>query len=372
MVQQRDIRLDLLRGIALLSLAIDHVPANFFSAFTLRNFMLSDAAEMFVLISGISAALGFGGVLVRSGYLEWLRRIGRRIIRLYVSHIGLLALAAALLWIGIFFGDGPYRWSDTPFAAAVDAGPVSLAGMGLLQVQPDLLNILPLYVVLLAVFPLVYLMATWSREMVIVISGAVWLWASQAGPVEGAVWYFNPLAWQFLFVIGVVCGLGMSRGERVPVSSFLLVIAVVYLVVGLALKAPWSQIAGLGGWRVVPAGWVGPMGKTNLIAWRLGSILAGAYVWVYFVGPGAGWLRHWALHFVALLGRHGLVIFCAATAIDYLAIVARLSGARGLGYQISFNVMAVVGLCVVAIVAESYARRGRDTAVMRWRNWVTA
>jgi hypothetical protein len=52
MVNDRDLRIDFLRGLALLFIFIDHIPDNGLAHFTLRNFGFADAAEVFVLLAG--------------------------------------------------------------------------------------------------------------------------------------------------------------------------------------------------------------------------------------------------------------------------------------------------------------------------------
>ena len=59
----RDHRIDFLRGLALVMIFINHIPGTAYESYTSRNFGFSDAAEGFVLISGISAALAYSARL---------------------------------------------------------------------------------------------------------------------------------------------------------------------------------------------------------------------------------------------------------------------------------------------------------------------
>jgi hypothetical protein len=99
-VSKRDPRIDVLRGIALLMIFVDHIPDNTLSLVTLRNFGFSDAAEVFVLLAGMSSMLAYGRVFQREGALGGLRRIIWRCARIYLFQIGLLltTLAVVLLW----------------------------------------------------------------------------------------------------------------------------------------------------------------------------------------------------------------------------------------------------------------------------------
>jgi hypothetical protein len=99
-ISKRDPRIDVLRGLALLMIFVDHIPANVLGLATMHNFGFCDAAEAFVLLAGMSSMLAYGRAFERGGALSGLRRIVRRWGRLYVFQLGLLAttLVVVLLW----------------------------------------------------------------------------------------------------------------------------------------------------------------------------------------------------------------------------------------------------------------------------------
>jgi hypothetical protein len=68
----RDPRVDLLRGVALLTIFVDHVPGNLLGYLTFRNFGFSDAAELFVVLAGFSSMMAYGGAFERDGSI-WSR-----------------------------------------------------------------------------------------------------------------------------------------------------------------------------------------------------------------------------------------------------------------------------------------------------------
>ena len=72
--QGRDLRIDACRGIALWFIFLDHVPNNIGTWLTLRNYGFSDAAEIFMLVSGVTCALAYGKALRFEG---WTGVIGR-------------------------------------------------------------------------------------------------------------------------------------------------------------------------------------------------------------------------------------------------------------------------------------------------------
>src|ERR1700751_5920027 len=75
---ERDLRLDLFRGLALWLIFLDHIPSNVVSWVTLRNYGFSDATEIFVFISGYTAAFVYGRAMRERGFIIAGARILRR------------------------------------------------------------------------------------------------------------------------------------------------------------------------------------------------------------------------------------------------------------------------------------------------------
>jgi hypothetical protein len=92
---QRDLRLDLFRGLALWLIFLDHIPTNIVSWITIRNYGFSDATEIFIFISGYTAAFVYGKAMNERGFLISGARILRRAWQLYVAHIFLFAIYMA-------------------------------------------------------------------------------------------------------------------------------------------------------------------------------------------------------------------------------------------------------------------------------------
>ena len=92
---QRDLRLDFFRGLSLIFIFIDHIPYNVLSYFTLQSNTFFDAAEVFIFISGYTAALVYGRRLAAKGAIYATAQIWRRAWTLYVAHIFLFVLFIA-------------------------------------------------------------------------------------------------------------------------------------------------------------------------------------------------------------------------------------------------------------------------------------
>src|SRR5436305_11722099 len=91
----RDLRLDLFRRIALWLIFLDHIPSNIVGWFTLRNYGFSDATEIFIFISGYTAAFVYGRAMLESGFVVATARVLRRAWQIYVAHVFLFTIFLA-------------------------------------------------------------------------------------------------------------------------------------------------------------------------------------------------------------------------------------------------------------------------------------
>jgi hypothetical protein len=353
----RDSRVDALRGIALIMIFIDHVPGNLLSLVTLRNFGFADAAELFVLLAGFSSMVAYGGSFARDGVVVGLRRVLARCVRLYLFQA--LLLLAVLIIIGAwirYFGVEPE--SGAPF---VHSGLNGLRHGLTLQALPASLNILPLYIFLLALFPLIYGLIKINPILALAASCALWGWVNidpslnLTNWLDGRGWFFNPFAWQFLFVIGALGALLLRRsGGNVPRPPWLLALAWGYLGFALIAAAPWS----LWGWFDVHPIAIDMPDKTVLAPLRLLNVLA-------LVALALGSVRFrelaegQALKFLVLCGRNSLEVFALGTV---LALICRLVF-RTFGVTLTTQLLANgIGLALMIALAMALENLRRPAA----------
>src|ERR1700712_1739235 len=93
----RDLRLDLFRGLANWAIFLDHIPHEVMNSITTRNYGFSDAADVFVFISGYTAALAFGRFMIEHGAIAAASRMARRVSQLYAAHITVVAVYIAFV-----------------------------------------------------------------------------------------------------------------------------------------------------------------------------------------------------------------------------------------------------------------------------------
>lgn len=355
----RDARLDFFRGLALIFIFVDHVPGNLFAHFTFKNFGFSDAAEIFIFISGYAAALAFGRTFIRQGFGTGARRVAKRIGEIYAAHILLLLLCVGGIAVAAQAFENPlyYEYINlVPFAfEPFEAIWRALA----LNHHLIYLNILPLYIALLAWFPLLFWLLKRNPALAFAASLALYALARLTGlnlpsyPNDDG-WFFNPFAWQLLFSIGAILGHAATRGVVLPRSRWLVAAAGLYLLFALTVIAPWTKLPGLEEWRLVRGDLLAPMDKSGLSLWRLLHILAVAYLVAIFVKPGAAWLRQgWAKAVIAC-GRSSLDIFTLGTVLCFVGLFLMVEAGRDLWIQIGIN---AGGIGLMVTVATWLLRR---------------
>jgi len=214
---RRDDRIDFLRGLALLVIFIDHVPKNLFEPFTLHSFAFCDAAEVFFFISGFVAALVYGRTMARKGFVEAAKKVWRRAGVVYLAQLGLMAVIVSLVWLFIgMTGDQTYRWVFR-VQWIYEGFHQYVWPILTMHYQPGYLDILPAYVLLLAAFPLMLKGLEKNAWLVLLPSFALWLSVQLFGltlwTTAGERWFFNPFAWQFVFVLGAFCGHPSRTGK---------------------------------------------------------------------------------------------------------------------------------------------------------------
>jgi len=321
----RDLRLDFFRGLSLFFIFIDHIPNNFLGWFTLRSIAFSDAAEVFIFISGYTAALVYGRSLRQHGMLFATAQVWRRVWQLYVAHIFLFVIFTAEVSYAVLAVNNPMYSEELRVGDFLQQPHIAIIKALLLQFQPAFLDILPLYIVLLAGFPLVLLALERGALSALLPSAVVYAltlrhgWGIPAYPES--VWFFNPLAWQFLFVIGAAAGHARVSGRwpfprgkwfsrlAVALSAFLVVVNLSWLIHWLYDPFPAilaKQLLSL------------TIDKTNLAPLRLVNFLALALATVHFVGPDAAFLRWRLAGPIILCGQQSLYVFCLGIVLAVL------------------------------------------------------
>ncbi|MGE0733423.1 MAG: OpgC family protein [Alphaproteobacteria bacterium] len=354
----RDVRIDAFRGLALAMIFVNHTPGNWLSGLTLRQFGFSDAAELFVLISGFTCAAVFGRAFDREGWRAGGLRVAKRVRTLYLRHVALILGLAGVVVLAARWLENPAYFEMFNLAPLASDTLGALGQMLLLSYQLPYLNILPLYIVLLAMFPLMYALLRVGRWAALAASAALYVAAHVFGwnLVEypgGNGWFFNPFAWQLLFTIGAAVGLDRPL-PRFSARAHLVLsgMAGTYLAVGILVAAPWTALPGLEASRLVDWNQVPPMSKSLLSPWRLAHILAFVYLAVRLVPDSV--YRSLAGRAAVLLGKHSLDIFCLGTVLSFLGMFIFVELGRDWPTQLAVN---LGGMAMMIIYAKRAERR---------------
>jgi hypothetical protein len=362
----RDLRLDFFRGVALFLIFIDHIPENILSYFTLQGVTFFDAAEVFIFISGFTAALVYGRRLAAKGAVYMTAQVWRRAWQLYVAHIILFVLYIAEVSYTVMTFKNPMYNEEMRVGEFLDEPHVAIVKALLLQFQPTFLDILPLYIVMLLIFPGVLLGLARRPAWVLVSSALVYAWVQLSGmsvPAypEGHVWYFNPLAWQFLFVVGAALGLHYAQGGRFPDRLLRIAFpaAAAIFVLTLAVKITWTIH---GAWDSFPGlllRQLWPINKNNLSPWRLIPFLAVVVLVAELVPVDARFLASRAARPVLACGRQSLEIFCLSILLSALGHFAISEYNFGLAMQLSVNAIGIAAMCLTARLIDWYKTMDR-------------
>ncbi|CUW46171.1 OpgC family protein [Novacetimonas hansenii] len=339
----RDHRVDALRGVALLMMCIDHIPQDVLNRFTMRNVGFADAAEVFVLLAGYASWLAYGRAFSRQPWQAVVERIVRRCGRLYVFQTLMAVVTIVTIRVWRHYWPVPVDFLEPELAHGLD----SLWRVMLLQALPGNLNILPLYIVLLLAFaPLCWVLRRVGPWPVLVASGALWAvvnfdpslnfpnWLDPDG------WYFDPLAWQFLFVIGACASILAARhGGSLPLSRPLVVACGAYLVFSAVESFPWTGW-GLPDMRPMATPWTDKMVLSPL---RLLDVLC-----LFYLVQSSTLATRLSLgragQLMAMFGRHSLEVFTLGTIIDLYGRLVFTNFGVGWGMQVTINVVGFIML----------------------------
>jgi hypothetical protein len=360
----------------MLIILIAHIPSNSWASWIPARFGFSDATEIFVFCSGLASALAFGPVFDREGFAEGSLRIARRIWQVYWVHVAaFIATVALLAFADEALGTDRYLRHGLNLGAFLDDPGRRILGFVTLTYVPNYFDILPMYLVILALVPLMMAAARIGLAIVVSITVGLWVLAAlgllelPADRATGRAWFFNPFSWQLLFFIGFAFGRGWVRPKRCDPW-------LVFLAVGVAvLAAPVSCHYGFSchvGWGTFP--WLGDVhralfpfiDKTHLGILRIAHFLAIASIAQLAVGSRSPVLGSPLGLVLQLVGRQTLAAFVAGLLLaQALGVVLDITG-RALGTVALANLGGCALLVGVAGFVEwlkSPPRSGRPAPV---------
>src|SRR6202158_1019670 len=321
---ERDLRLDLMRGIGQWMVFLDHIPYDIVSWLTPRNYGFSDAAEFFVSISGYTAGFVYGPAMAHGQFLAATKRLLKRAWQLYVAHIFLFLFFVAQIARAARKFDNPMYGNEYNIFLFLEHPDVMIGQALMLKFKPVVLDVLPLYIVLVLALPAVLWglikIPRWTLLGSAILYVLARVFDCDLPSLPGGNWYFNPFAWQLLFVFGVWCGLGKASEIAGFIRSrAVLILALAWIAFSFLIVMTWHVPmldAMTPKWLIHV---IYPIDKSDLDMFRLIHFLALAVVFVRYIP------RHWpALHSnllrpLILIGQNSLPMFCLGVFLSFAA-----------------------------------------------------
>jgi hypothetical protein len=358
----RDLRIDVCRGIALWFIFLDHVPNSIGSWLTLRNYGFSDTAEVFVFISGVTCALAYGRARRCEGWSAVISRSLRRSWDIYAAFL-LLTLACAIM---VYLAGRDHLADESNTRILLEHPGATLAHAAILKYRPVNTDVLPIFVVYHLLFaPLLWLLlrvpnATLGASLLLYALVHVFDWTVPAWPNN--VWFFNPLAWQLLIVLGAWWVIEGKRFWPWLTSRTALVLAVLYLVFSLivALSCSIKPLEAL-----VPqtlAKLLYPLDKSNLDPLRLLHFFALAILAVWLVPRDWRGLATPVMRGAIRCGENSLSIYCLGVLLALASHIALVDISDGLAMQIALSLPGILVMIAAATLLNLIRIKPRAAA----------
>ncbi len=366
--RQRDLRLDFFRGIAMFIILIAHIQSDWLALWIPARFGFSDATEMFVFCSGMASAIAFGRVFREQGLLIGTARVGFRIWQVYWAHIGLFfAIAATTVWLT------STGWTDVDYTKMLNlyrffGAPLShLPGLLTLTYVPNYFDILPMYIAILAMMPIVIALSRIHLILVAVFVIGLWLGATITGfnlpaePNSSRPWFFNPFAWQLVFFTGFAFMSGWLKAPPIDRRLVWLAVAIILVSIPFAYFRIINAVPEIQAWRKANTVF---FNKTDFGILRYIHFLALAYLAFAIAGPKGARIsaapgnpvlaRIWArlLPIITTVGQQSLAVFVFS--MFYAVLLTALFDVVG---RTNFstlwvNILGAAGIAVVAYIAQ--------------------
>ena len=323
--RKRDIRLDFFRGLCLFIIFVAHIFANPWAAWIPARFGLSDATEIFVFCSGMASAIAFGTVFQRLGFFIGTGRILYRIWQVYWAHISVFLVCTVIMVLidrTLDTGEDYVRGLKMEYMFNEHARD-ALVGLLTLQFVPPFFDILPMYLVILAMVPVVMALAQFGRVYVAAAVIGTWLLAAfnlfdlSREPWNPEVeWFFNPFSWQLVFFTGFAFMRGWLPAPK-P-HKWLIIISIAYLLFCLPLEyGPLLDAFPV--LRDAREALMPVINKTHVGFLRYLHFLALAYLSFIAVGEGGRYLTGPLVRVICKVGQQSLAIFLLGLVLSFTA-----------------------------------------------------
>lgn len=356
--RERDLRIDLARGLALLIIFVDHNASlhsafGWIMAFTLGRFSFIDASDGFFFISGYVSGIVYTNVLLSQGLVACLRKAFKRCLQLYIAEITLFLFCSALIL------SAPIHATSAPwlvFHRLRDLPEDTLRAVLTMKNPPPFFGLLPIYVVFIGLTPLAVWLRIHRPLIPVVLSVGLYLSAQPASGLHAYTTYgdgFNLFAWQLVFFGGVLIGFGRScnPGTGWRPSPKLATAAIVgLLLIGFLRLASSERIGAMLHTHILAQ--IVPQtifltGKQNVEPLRIVNLFLWLIV-VAAVNPASRFFRNWVVRMPILCGQNSLVVFCVSVFLNYIVVIYARPAGGTVALSLAWNVIGCGALIATA------------------------
>ena len=358
---RRDLRLDACRGLALWFIFIDHIPGTSLAWLTPRKFGFSDMSEVFVFVSGYTCMLAYGGALREQGWLTIVTRALRRAGEIYAAFLVLLIAYFIVIWT---VGSGNRYVDETNTRGFFENPGMALTHAAILQYAPVNTDILPTFVLLHLTFPVVLWLLIRSSTVALALSFLLYLmvqifgWNVRVLPTGEL--YFNPLAWQILFVFGAwYANEGAVRLQTVVQSRAVLVLASLYLALSLIIALSW-EIEPLEGFipdaisKLIYPIYKGSLAPLRLLHFLALAILVSRLMPSDWRGLAKPWVRA-----MIRCGENSLAIYCIGVLLSFVGFVILSQFSTTVAMQVVVSISGIALMIAAASLMTLASKQDR-------------
>lgn len=352
----RDPRLDVFRGIGMMIILLAHVPNDFWALWIPARFGFSDATEIFVFLSGMASAIAFGRLFDREGLGLLTARVLYRLWQIYWGHIAVFLTLVTIMAAAGNKPDGSSYIQSLNLVRFFEEPAPLLVGLMTLTYVPNYFDILPMYMVMLALMPVMLAAERLRSWLPLVLMAVLWLSAQlglanfPAEPWSNRLWFFDPFGWQLLFFLGFFLMRGSLKLSLKSRRLLIVSIAVVLLSVPFA----WHVVLSASTFFREAAHAIAPLtNKTDFGILRLVHFLALAQIAVHLVGEKGGRLDYPTVRplttILIKVGQQSLPVFMTGMVVAQIIGIALDHTGRN---ALSVAVANIAGF--VILVATAY------------------
>ena len=364
-----DLRPCLLLGVAAWFLFLDHVPHTAVSLLTMRNFGFSGAVDLFVFVGGYTAATLYGRMMLERGFVVTATRIFKRLWQLYAAYIVLFVIYINLIGYVARQSAAPELIGEVNVTGIVDHTVRTLIHGLLLRAKPLNLDVLQLFIVLMAIFPLVLIGMVRRPNVTVAASIGLYFAARQLewnlSAFPDGHWYLNPFCWQLLFVLGA--WFSSSGPEQIRAVHKLQEFAILRAAASLYLAVAFVvTVAGKFPQLTLVPDFLrdvfGPNDRESLVPHRVVHFLALAFLFTYMVPRDWSGFRWQALQPAIKCGQEWLAVFCAGVFLSFAGHLVLITSPDSLAMQILVSSAGILIMTGVAYYVSWSKRQDHKPA----------